>query len=144
MFIEPDPTRLEVVDAWLGVQFWFKNTGDRTAKKNLSSGGDTLSLNIETAGIYLGTGKVFEFARELLPKISNIRAIPDTDMALPNSEIEPEIQDNCHHPPVGRSDRNRTPAPPETRLVGLKIQSGAPGNGNISLSALTTKCKWYP
>ena len=93
IFIEPDPTRLEVVDCWLGVQFWFKNTGDRTAKKNLSSGGDTVSLNLETAGIYLGTGKVFEFARELLPKISNIRAIPDSDLELPNNEIEPEIQD---------------------------------------------------
>jgi threonine dehydrogenase-like Zn-dependent dehydrogenase len=91
-FIEPDPTRLEVVDAWLGVQFWFKNTGDRTAKKNMANGGDTTSLNIETSGIYLGTGKVFEFCRQLLPNISNIRAIPDVDMELPNDVIEPEVE----------------------------------------------------
>lgn len=28
-------TRLGVVDAWLAVQFFFKGSGDRTAKKNL-------------------------------------------------------------------------------------------------------------
>ena len=91
IFIEPDVTRLDVVDCWLALQFWFTTTGDRTAKRNLSSGGDTVTLNLETAGIYIGTGKVFELARTILPKISNIRAVPDTDLELPNDEIEPEV-----------------------------------------------------
>ena len=37
-------------------------------------------------------GKVFEFCRQLLPNISNIRAIPDVDMELPNDVIEPEVE----------------------------------------------------
>lgn len=91
MFIEPDPTRLEVVDAWLSVQFYFKGTGDRTAKKNLSAGGETVTLNIETAGITMSTDKVFEFARTLLPNIANIRALPDTDMSLPVDAVSADI-----------------------------------------------------
>lgn len=92
IFIEPDVTRLGVVDAWLAVQFFFKGSGDRTAKKNLSNGGETVTLNIETAGIYMSTDRVFELAEKILPKIANIRAVPDVDLAIPVDNLEAELQ----------------------------------------------------
>ena len=93
VFMEPDVTKLDIVDVWYGVQFFFKTSGDRTAKRDLASGGDTQSLSIECAGIFFGTAKAFEFARQLLPKISNIRANPDVAMELPNEGIDADIAD---------------------------------------------------
>lgn len=92
MYIEPDVTRLSVVDAWFQVQVYFKTTGDRTGKRNLSAGGDSVSLSIETAGITMVGENVIEFAQTLLPSINNLYAIPDTDYTLPIDGIAPELK----------------------------------------------------
>lgn len=92
IYIEPDVTRLAVVDAWLQVQVFFKTTGDRTGKRNLSAGGDSVSLSIETAGITMVGENVMEFAGTLLPNITNLYAIPDTDYTLPTDGVAADLK----------------------------------------------------
>lgn len=92
IYIEPDVTRLAVVDAWLQVQVYFKTTGDRTGKRNLSAGGDSVSLSIETAGITMVGENVIEFAGTLLPNIVNLYAIPDTDYTLPVDGVAADLK----------------------------------------------------
>lgn len=92
MYFEPDVTRLAVVDAWLQVQVFMKTTGDRTGKRNLSAGGDSVSLSIETAGITMVGENVIEFAQTLLPNINNLYAIPDKDFTLPVDGIAAELK----------------------------------------------------
>lgn len=92
IYIEPDVTRLAVVDAWLQVQVFFKTTGDRTGKRNLSAGGDSVSLSIETAGITMVGENVIEFAGTLLPNIVNLYAIPDTDYTLPTDGVAADLK----------------------------------------------------
>lgn len=92
IYIEPDVTRLTVVDAWLQVQVYFKSTGDRTGKRNMSAGGDSVTLSIETAGITMSTDNVLEFAGTLLPNITNLYAIPDTDFTLPVDGVAADLK----------------------------------------------------
>lgn len=92
IYIEPDVTRLSVVDAWFQTQVYFKTTGDRTGKRNMSAGGDSVTLSIETAGITMSTENILEFAQTLLPSITNLYAIPDTDYALPVNDIAADLK----------------------------------------------------
>lgn len=92
IYIEPDVTRLTVVDAWFQTQVYFKTTGDRTGKRNMSAGGDSVTLSIETAGITMSTENILEFAQTLLPNITNLYAIPDTDYTMPVNDIAADLK----------------------------------------------------
>lgn len=72
LFIEPDPLHQTVDKAWLTTNMFPKSTGEITAKRDLTSSQEILTLDIEFAGIsQVGLG-VNKFAQELLNAI-NIR-----------------------------------------------------------------------
>jgi len=47
IFIEPDPTHRKVVKSWLCTNMFPKGTGDISGKRDITSGAELLSLNIE-------------------------------------------------------------------------------------------------
>lgn len=51
IFIEPDPTHRKVVQSWLVTNMFPKGTGDIIGKRDIASGSELLSLNIEFTGI---------------------------------------------------------------------------------------------
>jgi hypothetical protein len=95
IFIEPDITQKSVVDAWLCVNMFFKGTGDRTGKRDISSGGEMLDLSIEMSAITLNNYPVLNMAQGLLDKLNKtvLNNIPDEvdDYALPIDDLSNDV-----------------------------------------------------
>lgn len=92
LWIEPDITKQMVVDAWYSVQVYFKNSGDRTGSKNKESAGESVSLALNLASINFSTQKVFELAEKILPTVSGIKLLTDSDLSLADSEVAPDAK----------------------------------------------------
>ncbi len=76
IFIEPDPTHRRVVQSWLCTNMWPKGTGDITGKRDLTSGGEVRTLEIEfTALTQHGLGSDY-LAQALLDNINITNANP--------------------------------------------------------------------
>jgi len=91
IFIQTDITGMLVDDAWLCTNLFHKSDGDRTGKKDLKAGGEITTLSIEFASITINTENTFVLAEKILTDLSVFKAIPDVDMQLPVSEIDPNI-----------------------------------------------------
>jgi len=95
IFIEPDISQHNVVDAWLCVNMFFKGTGDRTGKRDISSGGEMLDLSIEMAAITLNNHSVLNMAQGILDSLNAgvLAGIPDdvTDYQLPIDSIQANV-----------------------------------------------------
>ena len=91
LFIEPDITRKVVVDAWFSTQIFFKGNGDRTGKRQLAAGGESLTLSLSLASITLSTDKVFELAEKLLPTLTTIETL-GSDIELTEADIDSSLK----------------------------------------------------
>ena len=76
LFFEPDPTHRKVVKAWLVTNMFPKGTGDITGKRDLTSAGEMLDLNIEFTGIAQYNLGTINFAQKLLDNINITNANP--------------------------------------------------------------------
>lgn len=90
LFIEPDVSRKTVVDAWFSTQIYFKGNGERTGKRQLSAGGEGLTMSLTLASVTLSTEKVMELAENILPTLKTISAM-DSDILLPSDGISPDL-----------------------------------------------------
>lgn len=88
LFIEPDMTHRDVVDAWLCTNMFFKSTGERTGKRDVFSAGEMLEHSIECASITLNNESVLVMAKNILDGLTILDKIPDTDLVLPENTID--------------------------------------------------------
>lgn len=84
LFIVPDPLHKSVDKAWLTTNMAPQGTGDISAKRDLTSSQEMLTLDIEFTGIsQVGMG-VNKFAQEMLNKINILNADPFMRAAFTN------------------------------------------------------------
>lgn len=76
LFFEPDPLHLNVDKAWLTTNMFPKTTGDMTSKRDLTSGQEILTLDIEFSGMSQVGHGVNMLAQEILNKINIANADP--------------------------------------------------------------------
>lgn len=87
IFIEPDITHKQVVDAWLCVNMFPKSNGDRTGKRDIRSAGEIPEYSIEFASITMNNEAVLRLADSILPALTVLNKIPDLDLYLPVNTI---------------------------------------------------------
>lgn len=91
LFIEPDPMHRNVSKAWLTTNMMPKGTGDITAKRDLSSSQELVTLDIEFTGLsQYGTGVNF-FAQNILKNINITHADPNMRPSYAD-KISPDVE----------------------------------------------------
>ncbi len=91
LFIEPDPMHRNVSKAWLTTNMMPKGTGDITAKRDLSSSQELVTLDIEFTGLsQYGTG-VNLFAQNILKNINITHADPNMRPSYAD-KISPDVE----------------------------------------------------
>ena len=91
LFIEPDVTQKQVVDAWLSTNVFPKSNGERTGKRDIKSAGESPELSIEWASITMNNEAVLKLADSILAKLTILNKLPDVDMVTPSSDIDPNV-----------------------------------------------------
>lgn len=76
LFFEPDPLHKKVTKAWITTNMFPQGNGDITAKRDLTSGQEILTLDIEFTGISQTGLGVINFAQQILNKINITNADP--------------------------------------------------------------------
>lgn len=90
IFIEPDITKMDVVDAWLCTNMFPKGAGDRTGKMEKTAGAEMQDVSIEFSAITLANEPVQKLAMSILGNLSVLKQIADQDLVLPVNGIAPE------------------------------------------------------
>lgn len=91
LFIEPDVTRMQVLESWLVVNFWPKGAGEIVGRMDKKVGGEIVDVSIEFAGITLRTEAVKRLADLILAQLTVLKKMPDLDLLLPISGTHPDI-----------------------------------------------------
>jgi len=91
LFIEPDVTHTVVNDAWLCTNVFPKSNGERTGKRDINSAGETIDISIDWSSITMSNEVVMDMADKVLKNLTVLNTLPDTDMALPSSEIDANV-----------------------------------------------------
>lgn len=91
IFIEPDITHKQVVDAWLCVNMFPKSNGDRTGKRDIRSAGEIPEYSIEFTSLTMNNEAVLRLADSILPTLTVLNKIPDLDLYLPKSAVDAGI-----------------------------------------------------
>ena len=84
LFFVPDPLHKKVDKAWITTNMFPKSYGEITAKRDLSSGQEILTLDIEFSGISQYNLGVTQFAQNILDKINTVNADPSMKPAFVN------------------------------------------------------------
>lgn len=92
LYIEPDTTQENTVDAWLCSNHMPKTNGSRTGQLDKTAAGASEPITIEFTSITLNTDAVIEYADKVLKSLSIRNKIPDNDLVLPANEINPNIE----------------------------------------------------
>ncbi len=92
LFVEPDPTRLAVVDVFYSTNVGIKGNIDRLGKRQQSAGGEASTFSVEWTNITLPTDGAWDLANKLLPVyLGMVDSLP-TDIKLTESDIEEELK----------------------------------------------------
>ena len=94
IFIEPDITKMQVIDAWLCTNMLPLSAGERTGKMDKRSAAELLEHSIEFTAITLNTDQVLRLADVILGNLSVLKQIPDIDLVLPIQNISSEDNTN--------------------------------------------------
>lgn len=92
MWIEPDITNTNVVDAWLSFNVFPKLNGERTGKRALASAAESPDLTIDFASVTLNNEATMKLAQNILNSLQVIRKVPNTDIILPVDGIDANIK----------------------------------------------------
>jgi len=76
LWVEPDATMLNPVQAYLTTNFWPKSTGEMTAKRDLTQASDTRTVDISFAALTQQGAGVKAFARDILRSVQITGANP--------------------------------------------------------------------
>jgi len=82
LYIEPDITQQQVVDAWMVTNIMFKGNGERTGKRDTHSARETMDLAIDFTGITMNNESVLRLADTVLKGLNVLNASPD-NVVLP-------------------------------------------------------------
>jgi len=91
LFVEPDSTMLNPVNAYLCTNFWPKSTGEMTAKRDLTQASESRTVDIQFAALTQQGVGVRAFARSILQSMQISGANPFNAPALVN-QIDAAIQ----------------------------------------------------
>lgn len=90
LFFVPDPLHKKVDKAWISTNMFPKSNGEVTAKRDLTSSQEILTLDIEFSAIsQYGLG-VSQFAQNILDQINTVNADPFMKPAFVN-KISPDV-----------------------------------------------------
>ena len=92
IFIEPDTTMRVAVDAWLCTNMFFKGTGERTGKRDITTAGEMKEITLESTCITMSNENVRILADKILSELTILKTIPDTDMHLPLADINSKVR----------------------------------------------------
>jgi hypothetical protein len=106
LYIEPDVTQQNVVDAWLCTNVMFKSNGERTAKRDIHSARETMDLSIDLTSITMNSDSVLKLAQTVLSGLNVLHANPD-DAVLPQIITEPGLGNQ--HAGLSSTDFNAVP-----------------------------------
>jgi len=82
LYIEPDASQQQVVDAWLVTNIMFKSNGERTGKRDVHSAREMNELSIDFTGITMNNESVLRLADSVLKGLNVLNASPD-NVVLP-------------------------------------------------------------
>ena len=91
LFIEPDVTRLSVLESWLCVNFWPKGAGEIIGKMDKKAGGEIVDISIEFAALTLRTEAVRRLGDLILSNLTIINKTADLDLLLPIDGEHPDL-----------------------------------------------------
>lgn len=91
LFVEPDSTMLNPVNAYLCTNFWPKSTGEITAKRDLTQAAESRTIDIQFASLTQQGVGVRAFARSILQSVQITGANPFNAPALVG-QIDPALQ----------------------------------------------------
>lgn len=91
LFIEPDITHKVVNNAWLCTNMFPKSDGENVGKRDISAAGEIPEYSIEFSCITMNNEAVHRFADIVLASLTSVNKIPDLDMILPISDIDPTV-----------------------------------------------------
>lgn len=91
LYIEPDPLRRHVVEAWLSTNMYPTEVPTIESQKDATTGQDIPELSMEFASLVMRSAGVREFAQELLDNLNYVNAGP---MQRPSfvEGIQPDIE----------------------------------------------------
>lgn len=92
LFFEPDITFKTVTDAWLCTNCFPQSAGDHIGKRDIRSAGEIPEYSIEFTCLTMHTLAVQRFAEVVLQGLTKVNKIPDLDMILPVSDIDPNVK----------------------------------------------------
>lgn len=91
MFIEPDPTHTKVQTAWLCTNMKPNGAGDKTGRRDLTAGGESLDISVTFSALtQVGVG-VDKFAQQLLDELNLTGSNPNLRPAFVDS-IEADVK----------------------------------------------------
>jgi len=92
LYIEPDISQQQVVDAWMVTNIMFKSNGDRTGKRDIHSARETTDLAIDFTGITMNNESVLRLADSVLKGLNVLNASPDNvtlPVVSPSAKLAP-------------------------------------------------------
>jgi hypothetical protein len=98
LYIEPDLTRKQVINAWLCDNMFPKNAGDKTGSFRQDKSGEKVGISIEFSALCIDTGPVEILAKSILDRMSQTTHArwADKDMII-QSTIDQYSQNNFHY-----------------------------------------------
>lgn len=91
MFIEPDVTRMAVIESWLCFNFWPTGAGELIGKMDKTQGGQIVDISIPFQAITIRTEAVRRLADIILANLTVCDKMPDLDLLLPIDDTDPNI-----------------------------------------------------
>jgi len=95
LFVEPDITQTRVVEAYLVINQSPNTAGTVTSKRDLSTGAEMVTYDIETGGILVYTQAVRELGQLMLDRTSALSINPDKVVApVDQTNLQAAVQDS--------------------------------------------------
>lgn len=91
LYIEPDILHKVVNNAWLCCNMFPKSDGEVIGKRDIRSAAETPEYSIEFSSITMNNEAVLRLADTVLANLSVLNNIPDLDLILPITEIQPDV-----------------------------------------------------
>lgn len=92
IYIEPDITQRLVMDAWLCVNMYPKDSGDRIGKREQQGDKEIVEYNIPFSSITLNNDNVIQLGQEILDGLTFPHALPEDSLINPVKWIDSNVE----------------------------------------------------
>lgn len=93
IYIEPDRTFTKCVDAFLCVNCFFKDSGDRDGGRDLKNRTKLVEYDIELASVTMNNDSTIALGQKILNSMSIHSQLPEDVIAMPITGIDPEVNE---------------------------------------------------